>query len=270
MKTIIRIQDVCKSYDNNQVLSNLSLDVYQGQTLVILGRSGVGKSVLLRLILGLEPVDSGLIQIDGVCRSYPGASENRVQDPDVGMLFQGSALFDSMTIGQNVMFALSYGTGLKKFGPLPLSEKQDRAQHALELVGLATTFNKMPSDLSGGMKRRAALARLLVHRPKILLYDEPTAGLDPITSIQISELIVMTQVELQATSLVVTHDLASALLVGERLALHHGGKIAYVAEKETFIKSHHPLVESFLKPTKDLADEIRKLDTLITEVYHER
>jgi phospholipid/cholesterol/gamma-HCH transport system ATP-binding protein len=270
MKTIIHIQDVCKSYGKHQVLSDLCLDVYQGQTLVILGRSGVGKSVLLRLILGLEALDSGLIQIDGICRSYPGADEQRAQDPDVGMLFQGSALFDSMTIGQNVMFALSYGTGLKKFGPLPAAEKKERAEHALELVGLAGTFDIMPSDLSGGMKRRAALARLLVHRPKILLYDEPTAGLDPITSIQISELIVMTQVELQATSIVVTHDLGSALLVGERLALHQGGRIAYVAEKEAFIRSHHPLVESFLKPTKDLADQIQKLDSLISEVYHER
>jgi phospholipid/cholesterol/gamma-HCH transport system ATP-binding protein len=270
MKTTIHIQDVSKSYGRHQVLSGLSLDVYEGQTLVILGRSGVGKSVLLRLILGLEPIDSGLIQIDNICRSYPGADSHRTQDPEVGMLFQSSALFDSMTIGQNVMFALSYGAGLKKFGPLSLAEKRDRAEHALELVALAGTFDKMPSDLSGGMKRRAALARLLVYRPKILLYDEPTAGLDPVTSIQISELIVMTQVELKATSIVVTHDLSSALLVGERLALHHGGKIAYVADKEAFIKSRHPVVDSFLKPTRDLAEEIRELDPSITEVCHER
>lgn len=270
MKKIIRIQDVCKSYGNHQILHGLNLEVYEGETLVILGRSGVGKSVLLRLILGLESIDKGLIEINDICRSYPGVSEFQAQDSEVGMLFQSSALFDSMTIGQNVLFALNYGAGLKKFGPLTINEKIDRAQHALELVGLSDTFDKMPSDLSGGMKRRAALARLLVYRPKILLYDEPTAGLDPITSIQISELIVMTQVELKATSIVVTHDIASALLVAERLALHEGGKIAYVAPKEAFIQSQNPLVQSFFKSTRALTQQLKQPDSPTLEVIHER
>jgi phospholipid/cholesterol/gamma-HCH transport system ATP-binding protein len=161
----------------------------------------------------------------------------------MGMLFQGGALFDSMTVEQNAAFYLKeHGDPLtgKKNTP---AEIKDRVAHALELVGLAGTQKKLPSELSGGMRKRAALARLIVYRPQIILYDEPTTGLDPITAMQINELIVKTQKELKATSIVVTHDMFSALYVGDRLALIHEGKIAHIAEPKAFLKIDDPLIK---------------------------
>jgi phospholipid/cholesterol/gamma-HCH transport system ATP-binding protein len=224
---MIRIRNLWKRFGKNDVLKGLNLDVNQGEILVILGRSGVGKSVLLRHIIGIEKPDRGTIEVD-------------VKEKDMGMLFQGSALFDSMTIGENTAFFLNQH---EKFSKQVVEQK---VKEALAMVGLEGTENKMPSDLSGGMRKRAGLARLLVYRPKILLYDEPTTGLDPITAQQINELIVKTQEELKGTSIVVTHDIDSALFIADRLALHQDGQIAHIAEPETFLQIDNPII-NFLR-----------------------
>ena len=245
---MIEIRDLKKSFKKFKVLDGLSLDVKKGETLVILGRSGMGKSVLLKHIIGISKPDEGTIDIDG----------NRISDlsgPDLykavinmGMLFQGAALFDSMTVEQNTGFFLDQHGDMVNQRKFSDEEIRDRVSKALEMVGLAGTEQKMPSELSGGMRKRAALARLIVYRPSIILYDEPTTGLDPITSMQINELIVKTQQELQATSIVVTHDILSALHVADRLALLDEGKIIHIAEPEAFMKIDNPIIE-FLRKT---------------------
>jgi len=231
---IIQIRKLCKSYGSHQILKDLDLDIMPGETLVILGRSGVGKSVLLKHIIGLEKPDSGAIEI------------NDQQASKMGMLFQASALFDSMTIEENTSFYL-HQHPCEEGRRLTQKEIRDRTLRALAMVGLEGKEHLMPSDLSGGMRKRAALARLIVYRPHVLLYDEPTTGLDPITAMQINELIVTTQQELQATSIVVTHDLCSAFYVADRIAFSHDGRIVYLASKEEFVKIDDPLVQSFLK-----------------------
>jgi phospholipid/cholesterol/gamma-HCH transport system ATP-binding protein len=238
---MIKIQNLYKSYGEKQVLKELNLEIATGETLVILGRSGTGKSVLLKQIMGIERPDSGTIHVDSFCLT--GLKDNELYSTlkEMGMLFQASALFDSMTVGENVAFYLRQHQHFSE------TEVKDKVQTALNMVGLGGTENLMPSDLSGGMRKRAALARLIVYRPKILLYDEPTTGLDPITAMQINDLILQIQKELHATSIVVTHDICSAFHVADRIALNHEGKILYIATKEEFIKIDDPIVQNFLK-----------------------
>lgn len=238
---MIHVQDLWKAYGSLEVLKGLNLDVFTGETLVILGRSGVGKSVLLKQIIGIERPDKGFIEIQDKKVLGPpylkGSSSLKI-----GMLFQGAALFDSMNIGENVAFYLR-----QHEKNLTEQEIEDRVNAALSMVGLENVQKKMPSELSGGMRKRAALARLIVYRPSIILYDEPTTGLDPITAMQINDLINQTKQELKATSVVVTHDITSALEVGDRLALHFEGKIAQVAPKEEFFKINDPTIQSFIE-----------------------
>ena len=248
MTTVIQIRGVSKKYGTNKVLDKFDLDILEGETIVILGRSGVGKSVLLKHIIGLTKPEEGTIFVGGKEITALSGKELYPELRHMGMLFQGSALFDSMNIEQNVAFYLSeHGKNLH-------GEKYSRAEldvlvaEALQLVGLEGVQKKMPSELSGGMRKRAALARLIVYRPSILLYDEPTTGLDPITAMQINELIVKTQKELGATSIVVTHDILSALYVGDRLALIRDGKIAYLEEPDNFMRIDDPMID-FLRKT---------------------
>jgi phospholipid/cholesterol/gamma-HCH transport system ATP-binding protein len=245
---MIKIDDLCKHYDTLKVLDHLNLEVLPGETLVILGRSGVGKSVLLKHIIGIIKPDSGSITIDGTSITElegPGLYE---AVRNMGMLFQGSALFDSMNVEENVGFAIAQQGERTKDREYTKRELQQMVAQALEMVGLEGIQHKMPSELSGGMRRRVALARLIIYRPTFLFYDEPTTGLDPITAMAINQLIVKTQEELQATSVVVTHDLLCALHVGDRLALHEDGRIIYIAEPALFLEIDHPII-SFLKRT---------------------
>lgn len=245
---MITICDLCKSYRSHEVLKGLNLEVKQGEILVILGRSGVGKSVLLKHIIGIEKPDKGYIEIDGVRISELKQSAVYKAVRNMGMLFQGSALFDSMDMMENTAFYLRQHPNPATGKAYSEDEICEKVCKALETVGLGGTEDKMPSDLSGGMRKRAGLARLIVYRPTILLYDEPTAGLDPITCQQINELIVKTQKELKGTSIVVTHDIRSALYIADRLALHHDGIITHIDTPENFMKIDHPII-SFLNRT---------------------
>jgi phospholipid/cholesterol/gamma-HCH transport system ATP-binding protein len=239
---MIKVHDLWKSYGPLQVLMGLDLEIFDGEVLVILGRSGVGKSVLLRQLIGIEKPDKGYVEIDGVNISDLTISQRLKTTPRMGMLFQGAALFDSMNVYENVAFYLrQHEKDLKE------DEIKKRVAEALAMVGLEGTEEKMPSDLSGGMRKRAALARVIIYRPRIVLYDEPTTGLDPITAMQINELITKTQEELHPTAIVVTHDIRSALEVGDRIAFHHEGKILHIAPKEEFLKIDDPLLHSFFE-----------------------
>lgn len=241
---MIQVNDIWKRYGKLQVLKGLTLDIYDGETLVILGRSGVGKSVLLKQIIGLEMADSGFVEIDGQRVTDLTDRTRRPQLKPMGMLFQGAALFDSMNVGENTAFYLRQNQP-----NLSSSEIEDRAAEALKMVGLEGIQKKLPSELSGGMRKRAGLARLIVYRPQILLYDEPTTGLDPITAMQINELINQIKHELKATSVVVTHDMRSALEVGDRLAFHSNGKIAQIAPKNEFLNIDDPELHDFFNNT---------------------
>jgi len=237
---MIRVHNLWKKYGKLEILKGLNLEIFDGETVVILGRSGVGKSVLLKQIIGLESPDQGYIEVDNERVVDMSDRDTRSKVKPMGMLFQSGALFDSMDVGENTGFYL------RQHEPkLAQSELSDRIAHALEMVGLKDTQKKMPSELSGGMRKRAALARLIVYRPQIILYDEPTTGLDPITSMQINDLINQTKNELKATSIVVTHDIRSALEVGDRMAFHNEGKIAYIAPKYEFLHSEDPTLREF-------------------------
>ncbi|MDN3506469.1 MAG: ATP-binding cassette domain-containing protein [Simkaniaceae bacterium] len=244
---MISIRNVYKSFKKAKILRGLSLNIEEGETLVILGPSGVGKSVLLKHIIGLTKPDQGAIDVGGVPITELSGPNLLRAVKQMGMLFQGAALFDSMTIAENTGFYLTQHEDPESEKKASKQEVRDRVDEALKMVGLEGTQNKMPSELSGGMRKRAGLARLIVYRPKVLLYDEPTTGLDPITSMQINELIVKTQEELKATSVVVTHDISSALHVGDRLALLREGKIAHVGDAESFIKIDDPIIEYLRK-----------------------
>jgi phospholipid/cholesterol/gamma-HCH transport system ATP-binding protein len=240
---MIEIRDLWKYYGSHPVLKGLNLDVKEGETLVILGRSGVGKSVLLRHIIGIEKPDRGTIRVDTVPLSELPKNELYEAVKNMGMLFQGSALFDSMNIGENTAFYLKQHGDPATGRPYPPEVVEQKVAEALKMVGLEGIEKKMPSDLSGGMRKRAGLARVIVYRPKILLYDEPTTGLDPITAQQINELIVQTQTELHGTSIVVTHDINSALYIADRMALHCDGQIIHVAEPDVFMQIDDPIIQ---------------------------
>lgn len=243
---MIRIESISKKYGALQVIQNLNLEINKGETVVIIGKSGAGKSVLLRLILGLDKPDYGQIFIDDKPVEYREDHKLPKHFLPIGMLFQNNALFDSYTVGENIGFYLHEHLDPHENRKLSAQEIRDRVAYILDLVGLKGTENKMPSDLSGGMKRRVALARIAIYRPTIVLYDEPTTGLDPITAMQINELLIKTQEKLQATNIVVTHDMNTALTVGNRLALHEEGQILYIAPKDEFVHISHPTIQAFL------------------------
>jgi len=221
----IRIRGVSKRFGSQAVLDGLDLHIPRGEQRVILGRSGQGKSVLLKLIVGLLDPDAGSIEVDGQEVPRDRRSELYKLRRRFSMVFQGGALFDSMSILDNITLAL------KEHTQLPAREIADRGQRALSMVGLPEVGAKFPSELSGGMRKRASLARAIIEEPDYILYDEPTTGLDPITSDAINRLIQSLAHELGVTSIVVTHDMQSAFTVGERFALLNNGKIVYEGSK---------------------------------------
>ncbi len=255
---MIYIHNLWKCYGKNQVLKGLTLKIEKGETLVILGRSGVGKSVLLKHIVGIAKGDQGYIEVGGVRISDLDEEKRCKAMRNMGMLFQGAALFDSMNVGENTAFYLQQHGNLETGRKYSRAELADMVDHALEIVGLSGVQKKMPADLSGGMRKRAGLARLIVYRPEYILYDEPTTGLDPITAMQINELILKTQEELKATSVVVTHDLFSALFVADRLALHKEGKIAHIGKPDAFLQIEDPIIQFLKKMTEGTRSYRRK------------
>lgn len=245
---MIKIRNLSKRFKDLQVLNGLNVDINEDETLVILGPSGGGKSVLLKHIIGITQPDDGFVEVNGVKITDLSGPDLLRAVKRMGMLFQSAALFDSMTVAENTGFYLTEHDDPESGKKISKQEIRDRVDEALKMVRLDGTQDKMPNELSGGMRKRAALARLIVYRPKILLYDEPTTGLDPITAMQINELIVETQEKLKATSIVVTNDITSALYVGDRLALLRNGKIDHIGEPKAFIKIDDPIIE-FLRKT---------------------
>lgn len=217
---IIRVDNISKSFGALQVLRDVSMQVHPGETVSVLGKSGVGKSVLLKLIVGLLTPDSGEVFFEGKPLSKMKADNLHDMRKEIGFLFQGGALFDSMTVGENLNFLLATHT------KMTLDAREARVMEALKLVGLPEKIDEMPASLSGGQRKRAGLARSIVLEPKLILYDEPTTGLDPITASSIAELILMLQTKLKVASIVVTHDLPTAYTISDRtIVLDAGGKI---------------------------------------------
>ncbi len=248
---MIEIRNVSKSFGSLHVLRGVSLTIETGQNLVVLGRSGTGKSVLLKLIIGLLPLDDGEILVDGQSVHRLAHRELDELRQRMGMLFQMSALFDSMTVGENV------GLALKEHTAMSPPEIADVVEEKLRMVGLEGIAGKRPSDLSGGMRKRVSLARAISRNPDYILYDEPTTGLDPITSAQIDQLIRELQARLEITSVVVTHDLKSAFTVGDRFCLLSEGRIIFDGSKREIQESQDPAVRQFLtgEPSGPLTDQ---------------
>jgi phospholipid/cholesterol/gamma-HCH transport system ATP-binding protein len=238
----VAVEDLHKSFGTQNVLNGVSLNVNRGETLAVLGRSGTGKSVLLRIIIGLQKPDSGSVRIHG--QEITGLSLDQLGEirKKMGFLFQHAALYDSLTVEQNVAFPLQHH---KK--EMSKSEQSDRARQLLAEVGMDGHFEKMPSDISGGMQKRVGLARALALDPDVLLLDEPTAGLDPISSAEIDELVLKLQEEHHMASIVVTHDLHSAKTIADRLALLDKAKVVIEGSFEDLQKSDIEFVKEFLK-----------------------
>jgi|SRR5271165_518604 len=238
----VGVEDLHKSFGSQKVLNGISLAVNRGETLAVLGRSGTGKSVLLRLVIGLEKPDSGSVcihgkDIAGLSLDQLGAIRMRM-----GFLFQHAALYDSLTVEQNVAFPLHHHR--KKMSK---SEMADRVRQLLAEVGMESGFAKMPSDISGGMQKRVGLARALALEPDILLLDEPTAGLDPISAGEIDDLVLKLQHEHHMASIVVTHDLHSAKTIADRLALLNEGKVVIEGTFQELQQSDIEFVREFLR-----------------------
>lgn len=240
---MIEIINVCKSFDGHKVLDNLNLNIKTGATTVIIGRSGCGKSVLLKHIIGLLKPDSGHVLIDG--KDITRMDEKELNDVRMkfGMLFQGAALFDSLTILENVGFAMLEHTNASR------AEVEKRSMECLALVGLKDIENKKPAELSGGMKKRVGLARAILVRPQIMLYDEPTTGVDPIMGDSINDLIIKLHTKLNVTSIAVTHDMTSAYKIADRIAMLYNGKIIADGKPEEIENSKDPIVQQFITGT---------------------
>ena len=238
--TMIEATALYKAFNGRTVLNRMDLMVNRGETLVIIGRSGCGKSVFLKHAIGLMKADSGTLRVDGVDVASLSTKPLEALRMRFGMLFQASALFDSMSVGENVGFNLIEHTELSD------AAITERISESLELVGLKGIQDLRPSELSGGMKKRVALARAICMRPEILLYDEPTTGLDPITADAINDLIISLHDKLKVTSVVVTHDMVSAYKIGTRIAMMYQGKIVEIGTPEAIRNSPNPVVRQFI------------------------
>jgi phospholipid/cholesterol/gamma-HCH transport system ATP-binding protein len=240
--SFIEVEHLHKSFGTHKVLDGISLNVSRGETLAVLGRSGTGKSVLLRLIIGIEKPDSGSVLIHGQDIAGLGLDQLGAIRKKMGFLFQHAALYDSLTVAENVAFPLEHHRI-----DMTVSERADRVRQLLVEVGMEGDLDKMPSDISGGMQKRVGLARALALEPEILLLDEPTAGLDPISSGETDDLILTLQRERQMASIVVTHDLHSAKSIASRLALLNAGTVVIEGAFDELQQSDINFVKKFLK-----------------------
>lgn len=237
---MIEIVNLHKTFGNNKVLRGIDLKILKGETITILGGSGSGKSVLLKHITGLLKPEEGSIKVDG--EEIVNMNEEKMAgvQKKFGMLFQGAALFDSLTVGENVAF------GLKRLTRLKESEIQRIVSEKLHMVGLKDIENLKPAELSGGMKKRVGLARAIALNPEYIMYDEPTTGLDPIMADIINDMILHLQKEMRITSIVVTHDMVSAYKVSDRLAMLYEGRIIEVEQVEIIKNTKNPVVKQFI------------------------
>jgi len=237
----IRIRGLHKSFGKKVVLDGLDLEVGAGESVVIIGGSGSGKSVLLKHVIGLLLPDAGTVEVDGMQPARLGNREITEFRRKFGMSFQEGALFDSMTVRQNVGFPL------KRLKRLSRADLEARVEECLDMVDLEGTGDKMPSQLSGGMRRRVGFARAVAHEPEILLFDEPTTGLDPVTTAVVGEVITKIRERTRATTLTISHDMQSAFKIGDRIAMLHGGKIIAAAPPREFQHLPDPRVQQFLR-----------------------
>lgn len=237
----IEVRDLHKKFGEQTVLGGINFEVERGETVVVLGRSGTGKSVLLKLLIGLQAPDAGSIRISG--REITGLEATQLNEirKKTGFLFQQAALYDSLTVEENVEFPLT------RHGAMPDAERRDRARELLASVGMDQDLEKLPSQISGGMQKRVGLARALALEPEIVLFDEPTAGLDPITAAEIGKLIIELKQKRKLTAVVVTHDLRGARTYADRLILMDQGKILAEGTFDDLQKSSNPFAVEFLK-----------------------
>jgi phospholipid/cholesterol/gamma-HCH transport system ATP-binding protein len=242
---VIEINNLRKSFADLEVLKNLSLKLYDGENLVVLGKSGSGKSVLIKCIVSLLEPDEGTITVFGENVTKMNRTELSEMRKKIGFLFQSGALYDSMTIKENLEFPLRR---IKK--NLSQKEINEKVEEALENVGLSDTLNKMPSELSGGMRKRASLARTIVVDPMIMLYDEPTTGLDPVTSDEISALINEVQKKYKTSSIIITHDIECARATSDRVIMLQDGEVYMEGDIDEFEKTTDGLIRSFFKNAK--------------------
>jgi phospholipid/cholesterol/gamma-HCH transport system ATP-binding protein len=247
---MILLDNVHKAFGAKRVLTGFSLEVREGDIAVILGYSGTGKSVAIKHIVGLLEPDQGTVYVDG--REVPRLSRRELYEvrSHIGYVFQFAALFDSLTVGENVAM------GLRKQGKLSDAQLAERVREALDLVDLPDAASLMPSDLSGGMRKRVGIARAIALRPKYLLYDEPTTGLDPVTAAVIDELMQRMQRQLGVTSIVITHDLRTAWTIGTRIAMLYDGKVRQVGSPDEIRNTKDPVVRQFIegKATPDTSN----------------
>lgn len=251
-EAIVRIEDLEKRFGRQRVLRGVTLSFQRGKTTVVLGPSGCGKSVMLKHLVGLLRPDKGAVFFEG--ERIDALSERRLAPirRQFGFLFQQGALFDSMTVAENVAFPLREQEGSSPY------DEEARVRYVLRLVGLEQTYDRFPSELSGGQQKRIALARAVVLRPKVVLYDEPTTGLDPIRSDVINELIIKLKQQLHVTSIVVTHDLASAFKVADHMVMLHEGHVVLEGTPEDFRNATDPVVRRFLRGEAS-EDELRAI-----------
>jgi phospholipid/cholesterol/gamma-HCH transport system ATP-binding protein len=237
---MIRIVDLYKSFGDHEVLQGVNLEIDRGETLVIIGQSGSGKSILIKHLIGLVAPDKGEIYVDGVEVTRLKEEERYKVRRKFAMLFQGAALFDSMTVLQNVCF------GLERYTDHSHQEIQRLARQALRRVGLRGVENLMPFELSGGMRKRVGLARAIAYEPEIILYDEPSTGIDPIRADAINDLIIQMKNDLKVTSIVITHDMVSTYKVADRVAMLYQGKIIVTGPPEEIRDSKNPIIQQFI------------------------
>jgi phospholipid/cholesterol/gamma-HCH transport system ATP-binding protein len=246
---MIQLIDVHKAFGPKKVLQGFTLDVKEGETMVIIGYSGTGKSVAIKHIVGLLEPDSGLVLVDGLDVPHLSRRDLYQLRARIGYVFQFAALFDSFTIGENVAM------GLRKQQELSEGEIETRVREALELVDLPNVENRFPAELSGGMRKRVGIARAIALRPKYILYDEPTTGLDPVTSAVIDQLMVRMRDKLGVTSIVITHDMRSAYTVGTRIAMLYEGRVRQVGTVDEIQHTTDPVVRQFIDGKPDIEPE---------------